>query len=205
MELTHEYWIRPGAAVLWMPRFLDATRERDLRLELERSLNWHQGSITLFGRAIAEPRLTAWCGDHPYTYSRRTLPARPWSLPLAALKDQLNEVLQSLGVAGSRPLNHVLLNRYRDGQDAMGWHRDNEPELGAEPLICSLSLGCARRFVMRPRARDARHLSMQWSLGCGDVLVMYGASQVHWEHSLRPTNTAVGSRINLTFRAVGDC
>ncbi|HBK45083.1 MAG TPA: alpha-ketoglutarate-dependent dioxygenase AlkB, partial [Xanthomonadaceae bacterium] len=96
--------------------------------------------------------------------------------------------------------NSVLANRYRDGRDAMGWHSDDEPELGPQPLIASLSLGAARRFAFRHRSDPALRLAL--TLGHGDLLLMAGATQSHYRHALPRTARPVGERVNLTFRRI---
>ncbi|HHW4683543.1 MAG TPA: alpha-ketoglutarate-dependent dioxygenase AlkB family protein, partial [Xylella sp.] len=96
--------------------------------------------------------------------------------------------------------NSVLLNRYRDGRDAMGWHSDDESELGEEPLIASLSLGDSRRFVFRHRSE--RHLRAECVLSHGDLLLMGGMTQRYYQHALPRTAKPVGERINLTFRRI---
>jgi alkylated DNA repair dioxygenase AlkB len=160
-----------------------------------------QGEIYLFGRAIDEPRLTAWCGDVPYTYSKRVLEKRDWNPRLNELRNALEAWLEIQGVATPHGLNHCLLNYYRSGQDSMGWHRDNERELGSHPVIVSLSLGEPRRFRLRQKHND-RTSSLTFELGHGDLLVMYGLTQTHWEHALLKTRRELGPRMNLTFRSV---
>jgi alkylated DNA repair dioxygenase AlkB len=98
-------------------------------------------------------------------------------------------------------LNHCLINYYRSGQDSMGWHRDNERELGSYPVIVSLSLGEPRRFRLRQKSNDRTSL-LTFELGHGDLLVMYGLTQTHWEHALLKTRQELGPRMNLTFRSV---
>ena len=93
----------------------------------------------------------------------------------------------------------MLVNAYRDGADSMGWHADDESELGPEPLIASLSLGAKRRFLIRPKNGGS---SSAFDLGCGNLLVMRGKSQQEWQHCVPKTRKAVGLRINLTFRLV---
>lgn len=155
---------------------------------------WEQRSIVVFGREHPQPRLTAWHGDPgcAYTYSSVRMEPHPWTDRLAGLRDLCEEV------AGAG-FNSVLLNLYRDGNDAMGWHRDNEPELGHEPVIASLSLGEPRKF--RFRHRTTRE-TVDTVLGPGSLVVMSGACQTHWEHSV-PRQTRVSApRINLTFRRI---
>src|SRR5690606_31058899 len=112
---------------------------------------------------------------------------------LAALRARLQDAL-------GQPFNSVLANRYRSGADAMGWHSDDEPELGPEPLIASLSLGATRRFLLRHRHDAGVRLALE--LPAGSLLLMQGATQRCWKHALPRAARPVGERINLTFRQV---
>ncbi|PZP60853.1 MAG: alpha-ketoglutarate-dependent dioxygenase AlkB [Pseudoxanthomonas spadix] len=154
---------------------------------------WSVHRIRLFGRWVDSPRLSCWIGDAQavYRYSGQTFAPHPWTEALAALRDRLRG---ELGV----PFNSVLANLYRDGRDGMGWHSDDEPELGAEPMIASLSLGAARRFVLR--RRDDHAVKQALVLEPGSLLVMRGACQRDWQHALPRTAKPVGPRLNLTFR-----
>ena len=158
---------------------------------------WRQEEIRLFGRKRRQPRLTAWHGDPgaAYSYSGIRLDPEPWTLDLLGVKARIE------AISGAR-FNCVLLNYYRDGQDSMGWHSDDEPELGENPLIGSVSLGAARRFRMRHKA-DPR-MQMAWNLRGGSYLEMGGALQRHWRHCVpkMASKTGVGPRINLTFRRI---
>ena len=157
---------------------------------LRAEISWEQHEITLFGRTVPTPRLTAWMGDAAYAYSGVVNEPTPWPAALAALRQRLSD---ELGVA----FNSCLANLYRDGSDSMGFHSDDEPELGPEPTIASVSLGARRRFVLRHRATRER---WTWDLGEGDLLVMRGDSQRDYAHAVPKTTRLIGPRMNLTFR-----
>lgn len=176
------------ACVRYVPGWLDG-EERWLR-ELVGAIAWDQPVVTVFGRQHPTPRLTAWFGDGAYSYSGITHPPAAFPEPLAAIRDRLTA---DVGVR----FNSCLANLYRDGRDSMGAHADNEPELGLRPTIASVSLGARRRFVMTHVASGRR---FGWSLGAGDLLVMFGESQTDYRHGLPKTAAAVGRRLNLTFR-----
>jgi alkylated DNA repair dioxygenase AlkB len=149
----------------------------------------------LFGREVLQPRLIAWYGDVPYRYSGRTLDPSPMIPPISAITEQVSATCET-------EFNHVLLNRYRDGNDSMGRHRDDEPELGDAPTVATLSLGARRRFsVYRSKQRV-------WTegLGAGDLLVMRGRFQHELAHELPKQRSVKAERISLTFRkiAAGD-
>jgi alkylated DNA repair dioxygenase AlkB len=183
-----------GAARLWPSAFPPEEAAR-LFDELRRTIDWQQESILMFGRRVLVPRLVAWHGDPgtTYTYSGTLHHPGPWTAPLARIRDRVAELC-------SARFNAVLLNLYRDGRDGMGWHADDEAELGRDPVIASVSLGSTRRFCLRHRRR--RDLKIDVSLAHGSLLCMSGPTQHHWVHALPKTRAAVGERINLTFRLV---
>lgn len=156
------------------------------------SVDWRQEHAVLFGKRIPLPRLTAWYGAHGYDYSGVQHEPAPLTLPLEALKSTVEEIAKTR-------FNSVLLNLYRDGQDGMGWHSDDEAALGPEPEIVSLSLGAARRFHFKHRMNDAR---VALELGHGSCLIMKGRCQACWRHQLPKTKRKIGPRINLTFRTI---
>jgi alkylated DNA repair dioxygenase AlkB len=164
--------------------------------ELQTNIVWRQESIQLFSKQIPQPRLTAWYGDAGaiYTYSNLTNHPSEWTPTLLALKARAEEIAQA-------NFNSVLLNYYRDGQDSMGWHQDNEPELGAEPIIASVSFGATRRFQLRHKKRKELE-TITIELEHGSLLLMQGTTQSYWKHQLPKTAQPVGARINLTFRLI---
>ena len=163
--------------------------------ELRCMIDWQQESILMFGRRVLVPRLVAWHGDPGarYTYSGTTHEPLPWTPSLARIRDRAADLCGAY-------FNAVLLNLYRDGRDGMGWHADDEVELGRDPVIASVSLGATRRFCLRHRKR--RNLKLDVPLPHGSLLCMSGSTQHHWIHALPKARTAVGERINLTFRVV---
>ena len=156
---------------------------------------WEVHRIMMFGRQVDSPRLSCWIGDPGtgYVYSRTRFEPRPWPAALAALRPGID-------AAAGVVMNSVLANLYRDGRDAMGWHSDDEPELGPRPVIASLSLGATRRFAVKHRRHPERRFTLE--LPHGSLLLMSGASQADWKHALPRTARAVAPRINLTFRRV---
>lgn len=171
----------------------DAARDWFARLDAE--IAWERHRLRLFGREIDAPRLSCWIGDAEavYRYSGRTFSPHAWTPALAALREYL------LAQCGES-YNSVLCNLYRDGRDAMGWHSDSEPELGAAPLIASFSFGGVRRFRLRHRTNPAARLELE--LPAGSLLRMGGTTQQFYRHDLPRTARAVAPRINLTYRAI---
>jgi alkylated DNA repair dioxygenase AlkB len=181
-----------GAVFLYPDALPQAAADR-LFAELRGAIEWRQEVATLMGRRVAIPRLTAWHGAAGYVYSGIRMTPAPWTPPLLELK-ALAEAL------AGQPFDSVLLNLYRDGRDSVSWHADNEPGLGRDPVIASLSLGAVRRFQLRHR-RGPERLTLD--LPHGSCLIMAGATQHHWLHQLPKTARPVGPRINLTFRRMG--
>ncbi|EKE83883.1 alpha-ketoglutarate-dependent dioxygenase AlkB family protein [Idiomarina xiamenensis] len=184
----------PDADVQYFPRWLADDAAEQLKIELQQQLDWRQDQIRLFGRMVAIPRLQAWYGDAGlrYSYSGLSLTANPWTANLQQLREQMQQLCECR-------FNAVLLNWYRDGQDSMGWHSDDEAELGEQPVIASLSLGQPRRFMLRHKSEPASH---ELALGAGDVLVMRGDTQRYWQHQVPKQRQLAGDRINLTFRYI---
>ena len=184
-----------GADLLFAPRWLDAAAADALQAVLGAQVPWEVHRIRLFGRDVASPRLSCWIGDPgaAYRYSGALFHPRAWPLGLQQLRGRLEA---SCGAS----FNSVLANRYRDGSDGMGWHSDDEPELGLQPVIASLSLGATRRFLLKARAQDGQRLALD--LPAGSLLLMRGDTQRNYRHALPRTARPVGERINLTFRNI---
>ncbi len=158
-------------------------------------VKWEQPVVRMGGYKFKSPRLSAWFGDPNavYTYSGLKNLPQPWNRTLLKLREILDA---ELGLK----FNSVLLNYYRDGNDSMGWHRDNERELGENPTIVSLSLGESRRFSMKHV--DSRRDRWHRILTNGSALVMLGETQHRWKHCLPKTKVNQKKRINLTFRQI---
>lgn len=185
----------PDAQVRLVRGWLEPPAADALMAGLLEQVPWEVHRIRLFGREVASPRLSCWIGDADaaYRYSGTRFQPRPWLPALAALRDRLASEL-------AQPFNSVLANRYRSGADAMGWHSDDERELGPGPLIASVSLGATRRFLLCHRGDPAQRLALD--LEQGSLLLMGGQTQQYWKHALPRTARPVGERINLTFRQV---
>ncbi len=170
--------------------------ESDLYLdELQREIAWKQEPITLYGRTVMQPRLTAWYGDpgKVYSYSGITMQPHEWSPALLKIKQRIETVSPVI-------FNSALLNLYRHQHDSMGWHRDNEKELGINPVIGSVSFGATRTFQFRHYTD--KNLKRSLELTHGSLLLMQGNTQHHWEHSLPKRAKEIGVRVNITFRVI---
>ena len=180
---------------LYVPDFLPRDDADDLLARSLAGAAWERERLTLFGRTVAARRLTAWYGEPStsYRYSGLVRRATPWDADLGTLAGDVGDAV------GWR-FNFVLLNRYRDGGDRLGWHADNEADLGAEPVIASLSVGAARTFRVRPKRGGA---SVGRALAHGSLVLMWGRSQRDFRHAVPPTAKPVGERVNFTFRWTG--
>ncbi len=185
----------PGGDLRWWDEAIAGPTADRWLPALDTGIRWQREVLKIFGRAVAVPREVAWYGDPgaAYRYSGLTHEPLPWT-PL------LNEIRASVEALTGAGFNSVLANRYAGGADSMGWHSDDEPELGPRPVIASLSLGATRKLRFRHRRKAAPPVEL-W-LTHGSLLVMAGATQRHWQHALPKTRRPVGLRINLTFRRI---
>lgn len=163
-------------------------------VELKNTLCWSQDEISLFGRRVKIPRLQAWHGDPEaiYRYSKLVMQPKPWTETLRAIKFKIEQ-------QSANKFNSVLANYYRNGQDSMGWHSDDEPELGRQPVIASVSFGATRDFDFRHKRSKQKH---RIALTHGSLLIMQGNTQHNWQHGIAKRRADLAGRISLTFRQV---
>lgn len=197
-EPSAREWNLPGisqeAQISYDPGFLSQAEAQTLFQTLYQQLPWQGGSIKLFGKEVLQPRLIVWMADPGIVirYSGIEMAPSPWHPAVQAIRERVESYC-------ARRFNGVLVNLYRDGQDSMGWHADDERELGPNPYIASLSLGAIRKFQVRHKSRkDVPTLSLE--LEPGSLLIMSGDTQEAYKHQVPKTRQAVGPRINLTFR-----
>ncbi|AMW26884.1 MULTISPECIES: alpha-ketoglutarate-dependent dioxygenase AlkB family protein [Arthrospira] len=194
-DLGKKVIIDTDGLVILYGNFLTLTESDRLFWELYKSLNWRQEEIKIFGKIRPIPRLTAWYADagKSYTYSGIKHHAQPWNPTLKSIKSQVEDIAEVT-------FNSVLINLYRDGKDSMSWHSDDEPELGKNPMIASVSLGGTRRFSGKHKIH--KNLKFNIDLTSGSLLLMKGETQHFWQHQIPKTSQVVEPRINLTFRMV---
>lgn len=180
--------------VTFMRDFLTIKQSNQYFSILSTSLAWQQDTIKMYGKEVKIPRLHGWYGEKEaaYAYSGITLQPKSWTTELLELKSKCEALAEV-------KFNSVLVNYYRDGQDSMGWHSDNESELGQQPVIASVSLGQARDF-------DFRHIKtkqkIRLTLTSGSLLIMAGNTQTFWQHAVPKRTASMSGRINLTFRCI---
>jgi alkylated DNA repair dioxygenase AlkB len=187
-----------NAEILFIEHFFNKTEADRLFKELLETIAWQQGEITMFGKKVLEPRLMAWYGeaDKTYTYSGKTNIPLAWNVPLLTIKNKIET--QKTPSVFQANFNSVLLNLYRNGHDSMGFHSDDEPELGKNPVIASVNLGESRRFIFR--RKDDKTAKNELLLTHGSLLVMAGEMQHYWQHAVPKEPKKTKERINLTFR-----
>lgn len=191
---SSQHFVLPDAELLFWPCWLSSEQADRCYQQLAQQLNWQQPAIKIFGKAVLIPRQQVWMGDPhcSYKYSGVLFTPEPWHPLVKQLTDQVNQLCRS-------NFNSVLLNLYADGQQHMGWHSDDEPELGNNPLIASLSLGQQRFFDLKHKTCGTQ---LKLGLGHGSLLLMAGSCQANWQHRVPKMAAATKGRINLTFREI---
>jgi len=187
--------ISNGEVIIY-PQFFEQQESDRFFEQLHRNLEWRQDLIRVFGREVRIPRLNAWYGDGGkiYTYSGNIMSPIPWTPTLILIKEKIEQEI-------SLNFNSVLANLYRDGKDSVSWHSDDEPELGINPVIASISFGETRRFQLRHKSNKELE-KVEIALTHGSLLIMKGTTQHYWKHQIPKTAKNIGARINLTFRFV---
>ena len=186
--------------VIYFPNALSREAADTFFTKLQAELPWRQDTIKLFGKPVKIPRLQSWHGapDCTYTYSNLTMSPNPWTESLVDIKARCEQLCEKSSASQYKiRFNSVLANWYRDGQDSMSFHSDDEPELGINPVIASVTLGEARPFVFKHKETKEKHTQV---LEHGSVLIMAGTTQSHYVHSIAKTAKPIGGKINLTFR-----
>ena len=162
-------------------------------------LPWQENIVILFGKTHVTTRQIVWMGDSDidYQYSGHTRQTIPWTDTMFHVKQHVEQQLLALGIDTN--FNSCLLNYYPSGDDGMGYHADDEKELGSQPIIASLSLGATRKFVFKHKKTQDK---VELYLESGQLIVMHGDTQSFWKHSITKTKTVTTGRISLTFRKI---
>jgi alkylated DNA repair dioxygenase AlkB len=186
--------LKDGDATYY-PNFIDVEKANKYFKILLKSTPWQQDIITVYGNTYKQPRLTALFGSNnkPYSYSNITMQPHKFTPELLEIKNAIEKICNV-------NFTTCLLNLYRYGSDSNGWHSDNEPELGKNPIIASISLGEERFFHFKNK--NDKSLKQKILLQHGSLLLMKGDTQHNWLHQLPKTTKNIGERINLTFRII---
>ncbi|MDT0688529.1 alpha-ketoglutarate-dependent dioxygenase AlkB [Salegentibacter sp. F188] len=184
----------PNAKLLYFPQFFSEAEADTYLKKLLINIEWRQDKIKMFGKEILQPRLTALFAnnDKTYTYSGLTMKPERFSEEILQIKTAVEEV-------SDVHFTTCLVNQYRNGQDSMGWHADDEKELGLNPEIASVSFGAERNFHFKHKTKNEK---FKLILKHGSLLIMKGSTQHFWKHQLPKTKKETGKRINLTFRRI---
>ena len=164
---------------------------------LLRELPWHADIVTLFGKTHVTTRQIVWMGGNnsSYHYSGHARQSIPWSETVFHVKQYVEQQLANIGIVAN--FNSCLLNYYPSGSDGMGYHADDEKELGYQPIIAALSLGATRKFVFKHKKTQDK---VELYLESGQLIVMHGDTQAYWKHTITKTKSVADGRISLTFR-----
>lgn len=176
----------------WMPQLPLPWTNAEVMARLIAETAWREETVVVYGKRHLQPRLSAWHGDAAYAYSGLRLEP----LPFTPLLDILRGAVQA---ATGHTFNSVLLNYYRNERDSMGMHSDDEPELGPQPAIASLSLGQARTFILKHKYNKK---TVRLELTDGSLLLMAGETQKYWLHGINKMTRTLQARVNLTFRKI---
>lgn len=162
-------------------------------------LPWQSDIVTLFGQTHITTRQIVWMGEsnNIYHYSGQSRHTTPWTDSVFHVKQYIEQQLSSIGI--DTTFNSCLLNYYPSGTDGMGYHADDEKELGVQPIIASLSLGATRKFVLKHKKTQDK---IELYLESGQLVVMHGDTQKFWKHTITKTKTVAEGRISLTFRQI---
>ena len=176
----------------WMPQLPLPWTNAEVMARLMDETDWREETVVVYGKRHLQPRLSAWYGDAAYTYSGLRLQPAPFTPLLATLH-------AAVEAATGHSFNSVLLNLYRNERDSMGMHSDDEPELGPQPAIASLSFGASRTFILKHKYNKK---TVRLELTDGSLLLMSGETQKHWLHGINKMTRTLRARVNLTFRKI---
>lgn len=193
-EFSIKSLLNQNGKVIFYPNLFSESEADQLYSELYTKINWQQESLKIYGKAVPLPRLTAWYGEKQYAYSGIVMQPQAWTETLLLIKSRIEPFAKT-------QFNSVLLNLYRDGSDSVSWHSDDEPELGKNPIIGSVSFGASRRFSFKHRYnKNLNRIDVE--LNHGSFLLMAGETQHFWLHQIGKTKRSLTPRINLTFRTI---
>ncbi|WP_461451863.1 alpha-ketoglutarate-dependent dioxygenase AlkB family protein [Mucilaginibacter sp.] len=170
--------------------------EEESNFYLQKFINempWQQKSVLMYGKEVITPRLTVWYGDPDADYSIFGTGSKPlyWTDELLTIKAKIEPL------AGVK-FDSVLLNYYRDGNDSVSWHSDNDGIPGRNRIVGSVSFGQERNFDIRKK--DDHNIKYSVMLENGSYLLMKEGFQENWQHRIAKSNKPMKPRVNLTFR-----
>jgi len=193
VEQTGNIHIRNGEYV-YIPGFFNQLESIRFLKSLREKVIWKQESMNMYGKKVEFPRLMAWYSydNMPYSFSGISLNPNPWTEEILEIKHRIEPLANII-------FNRALLNLYRNGKDSVSWHADDEPELGQNPIVASVSFGATRKLQLR---HNITREKIEFHLTNGSLLIMKGELQHYWQHQVPKTQNKIGERINLTFRVM---
>ncbi|MBV1922397.1 MAG: alpha-ketoglutarate-dependent dioxygenase AlkB [Flavobacteriaceae bacterium] len=185
----------PQADIVYYPSFISSEKASEYYNRILSETEWQHDDIKVYGKVYKQPRLSALYGlnNDPYTYSGLTMLPKIFTPLLRELKNKIEKISELT-------FNTVLINQYRDGNDSVGWHSDDEKELGKNPVIASLTFGAERYFHLKHKTNKV--LRNKLLLEHGSLLLMKGETQHYWQHQIPKSKVIQSPRINLTFRVI---
>lgn len=198
-----DYFLENENQLYWQTTNWRAFEKEKLNQIHFKNINWTHDQIKMFGKSVFVPRYSAWYGDKnaAYSYSGLKLQPNAWNEKLLFIKSHIEKLINTEKIEEENIIfNSVLMNWYRDGQDSMGWHSDNEKELGQNPVIASVNFGATRRFLLR--RIEHKQEKIEIALQNGSLLIMEGELQHFWQHAIPKESKIKENRINLTFRVI---
>lgn len=163
---------------------------------LKSETKWVQNDIVIFGKKYKIPRLNDWYGSVDMNYSNINFEAKP-------LTKTLDQIRKKIEKETSSNYNSVLLNLYRNGNDSMGWHSDDENIYNSKSPIASLSLGGSRLMKFKKKIKKGLgKKTLKLRLDTGDLIIMKYPTQEMLKHAIPKSSMNIDERINLTFRSV---
>jgi alkylated DNA repair dioxygenase AlkB len=193
-EVSGEKIELEGAQLIYFPQIQLPFSQEVILTRLLAEIPWKAEDIFVYGKKYTQPRLTAWYGDAGmvYRYSGTTFYPLEWS-------ELLMQIKQTVQALCNAQFNSALLNYYRDNNDRIALHSDNEKELGEQPVIASLSFGAQRTLIFKKRTGGSRY---KIPLHGGSLLLMQGDTQKNWLHGIEKEKNTCGARVNITFRTI---
>lgn len=176
----------------YISNYLSKEESEKLFEYLLSNCHWEEREVTIFNKTYKQPRLICWFGKNDYTYSNEIFRSKKMPLILEKLKEKIE-------LEFGYKFNSALINLYRNENDSMGRHSDDEKELGKNPVIASISLGEKRIFKIQNKISKE---IVKLEPSNGSLLIMKNYSQKLYTHEVPKTNKEKNKRINITFRFI---
>lgn len=171
--------------IVYTPGVFDRDETERLFARLRDEIPWEADRRWMYDREVEVPRLVAHYAESPFP-------------------DALEEIRARIEPLAHVTIERIGLNFYRDERDSVAWHNDRIAVYGSAPTIALVSFGATRRMLLRTKPSLAHKRSLGIDLEPGSLLMMQGASQLNWEHSIPKEKRATGPRISVALRKASD-